>query len=247
MFSFFKKKKPAFSSALVQNTLAVDMHSHLLPGIDDGAETIEESETLIQRFVDLGYKKAILTPHIMSDSYKNTPEGIREKLEILKPIAQKHGLEIEAAAEYYIDEGLYQKLTDKKEILTFGAKKYALIETSYLNEASYLNHVVFELQSNGITPILAHPERYSYLYKNFDRYEEMVEKGLLFQINLNSLVGYYSPTAQKIAERLIDKKLVHFVGTDCHSVKHTHATEKAMQSKYFEKLLQLPLLNNSLL
>lgn len=247
MFSFFKKKKPAVVANAVESPLVVDMHSHLLPGIDDGAETIEESELMVQRFVELGYKKAILTPHIMSDSYKNTPEGIRAKLELLKPIAEKHGLQVEAAAEYYIDEGFYQKLVSKEEILTFGIKKYVLIETSYLNEASYLNHVTFELLSNGMTPILAHPERYTYLHNSFYRYEEIADKGLLFQINLNSLVGYYSPSAQKIAERLIDHKLVHFVGTDCHSVKHTHASEKAKQTKYYSKLLQLPLLNNSLL
>jgi tyrosine-protein phosphatase YwqE len=245
MFSFFARKK----QEVVQpknEAVWVDMHSHILPGLDDGAESIEDSIEILRRFLELGYKKAVLTPHIMSDAYKNTPRGIREKLHLLTPIAQELGIQIEAAAEYYIDEGFYNKLLEGEEILSFGQPRYVLMETSYINEASYLAHVCFELQSKGFTPVLAHPERYTYLYNQFYKYEEIAQRGILFQLNINSLVGYYSPTAQKIAEKLIDKGLVHFIGTDCHSLKHTLATEKAMKTKYYQKLLSLPLLNNSI-
>ena len=245
MFSFFTKSKPKVSLPL-QEAIYVDMHSHLLPGLDDGAETIEESEDMLRRFVDLGYKKAVLTPHVMSDAYKNTPETIGEKLETLRPIAAQVGIEVHAAAEYYMDEIFYNKLLKGEKLLSFGASNYVLVETSYINEATYLSHVCFELQSKGYTPVLAHPERYTYLYENFQKYEDFIQRGVLFQLNLNSLVGYYSPTAQKIAEKLIDKGMVHFVGTDCHSMKHISATEKAMKSKYYQKLLYLPLLNNTI-
>jgi tyrosine-protein phosphatase YwqE len=106
--------------------------------------------------------------------------------------------------------------------------------------------VCFELQSKGYQPVLAHPERYIYLYNDFGKYEELCDRGLLLQLNISSLVGYYSPMAKKIAEKLIDNKMVHMVGTDCHSMKQTVALEKAMQTSYFYKLRDLPLLNNTL-
>lgn len=243
MFSFFKRKQ---STGQVQDFIFTDMHSHLLPGLDDGAYDVEESVAMLKKFVEMGYKKAIMTPHIMGDAYKNTPSGIRQALDLVKSKAKELPIELEIAAEYYIDESLYQKLISGEEILSFGAKRYVLIETSYINEASFLTHVSFELQSKGFIPVLAHPERYAYLYHNFKLYEELFERGLLFQLNLNSLVGYYSPIAQKMAERLVEKKMVHFVGTDCHSVKHAEVTAKARQTKHYLKLRELPLLNNTL-
>jgi protein-tyrosine phosphatase len=245
MFSFFSKKN--VSEKVLPDFIRVDMHSHILPGLDDGSEDIEESKAILERFVQLGYKKAILTPHVMGDSYQNTPDGIREKLTLLKPIANQLGIVIEAAAEYYIDDSFYHKITDGEEILSFGEKKYVLIETSYINESSILTHVTFELQARGYVPVLAHPERYTYMFGNFKRYEDLFDRGLLLQVNLNSLAGYYSPESQKIAERLIDKKMLHFVGTDCHSPKHTYVTQKAMLTKHYQKLKDVPLLNNTLL
>ena len=243
MFSFFKKSKPVEN---LGDFIHTDMHSHLLPGIDDGADDIFDSIKMLHRFVELGYKKAILTPHIMGDSYKNTPEGIREKLNLLKENSKDISIELEAAAEYYVDDILYNNIQKGVEILSFGQKKYVLIETSYINEASYLNHVTFELISKGFTPVIAHPERYTYMYDNFEKYIDLFERGLLFQLNINSLAGYYSPMAQKIAEKLIDNKMVHFLGTDCHSMKHTEIITKVKALKYYTKLRDLPLLNNSL-
>ena len=240
---FFKKSKPIHNQS---DFLVTDMHSHLLPGLDDGAEEMEESLNMLRKFVELGYKKAILTPHVMSDAYKNTPEGIREKLELLKTHARDIDVRIEAAAEYYVDEMLLSKLESNEEILFFGQHKYVLIETSYINESSYFAHVCFELQSKGYRPVLAHPERYIYLYNDFGKYEELCDRGLLLQLNISSLIGYYSPMSKKIAEKLIDNKMVHMVGTDCHSMKQVAVLEKAMQTSYFNKLRDLPLLNNTL-
>lgn len=244
MFSFFFRKKQ--TPILESDFIFTDMHSHALPGLDDGAENLDDSVLILERFVSLGYKKAILTPHIMGDAYQNTPDGIREKWRLMKGEATKLGLEIECAAEYYIDESLYEKLVTDQEILHFGRNKYVLIETSYINESSYLTHVCFELQSKGFTPVLAHPERYTYMYHDFKKYVELFERGLLFQLNLNSLVGYYSDASKKIAEKLIDHKMVHFVGTDCHSIKQADATARAKLTKHYQKLKALPLLNNTL-
>lgn len=244
MFSFFSKKKQPVTTE--SDFISVDMHSHILPGLDDGADQLEDSLIMLKKFVDLGYKKAILTPHVMGDAYQNTPAGIREKLDYLKSNLGDLKIDLACAAEYYIDESLYSKLEKNEEILSFGKNKYVLIETSYINESSLLTHVSFELQSRGFVPVLAHPERYTYMYHDFKKYIEMFDRGLLFQINLNSLVGYYSDTSKKIVEKLIDHKMVHFVGTDCHSIKQAEATERAKQTKHYQKLKDIPLLNNTL-
>lgn len=228
------------------------MHSHLLPGLDDGAETVEHSLGLLRALRELGYRKLVMTPHIMGDFYKNTPEGIRSALKLLKEAAEAAGLddvELDCAAEYYLDEFLGRKLADGTEMLTFGGeKRYLLFETSYMNEPLNLHEIIFELKTQGYRPVLAHPERYTYLYGRFAEIEKLREQyGVLMQLNINSLAGYYSPAAQKVSEQLIDGGLVDFVGTDTHHLRHTDTLKgKTLRSPYLEKLLQLPLLNKTL-
>ena len=228
------------------------MHSHLLPGLDDGAETVEHSLELLQALRALGYRKLVMTPHIMGDFYKNTPEGIRAALQLLRESAAGAGLgdvELECAAEYYLDEFLGHKLADGTEMLTFGGdKRYLLFETSYMNEPLNLFDIIFELKAQGYTPVLAHPERYTYFYGRFAEIERLRrDYGVLLQVNLNSLAGYYSPAAKKVAEQLIDGGLVDFVGTDTHHLRHTDTLlRRTLPLPHLEKLLQLPLLNNTL-
>ncbi|MFN6943723.1 MAG: tyrosine-protein phosphatase [Cytophagaceae bacterium] len=224
------------------------MHSHLLPGLDDGAETLEDSMELIREFVNLGFKKLITTPHIMGDFYKNTPEGIHEKLNLVREQIKKENLDIslDAAAEYYLDEWFIKKLDKPENLLSFG-NKYLLFETSYINEPVHLDEAIFQIKSSGFQPVLAHPERYTYLYSDFKKFIALFEKGIYFQLNLNSLSGYYSKTAQIYAQKLVDNNMVNFVGTDCHGIRHMHAFKKTISNKYYNKLLDLPLLNNELL
>ena len=183
--------------------LGTDMHSHLLPGLDDGAETLEHSLALLRELREGGFRKLVMTPHIMGDFYKNTPEGIRAALQQLREAAAAAGLgdvELDCAAEYYLDEFLGRKLADGTEMLSFGgAKRYLLFETSYMNEALNLSEIVFELKAQGYRPVLAHPERYTYFYGRFAELEKLRANGVLLQLNLNSLAGYYSPAAQKVA------------------------------------------------
>jgi len=245
----FGTKKEAGAAVAPASALLADMHSHVLPGLDDGAETIEQSVALMQSLYHLGYRTLVMTPHIMGDFYKNTPEGINGKLTLVKEAAKTHGinLQLECAAEYYLDEWFTARLDRREQLLTFGGeKKYLLFETSYLNRPIQLNEAVFMIKSAGYTPVLAHPERYTYLYQEFNKLPELREKGVLMQVNINSLGGYYSAAAQKVAEKLIDQKLVDFAGTDAHNLKHLNALKKAHASKYYQKLLQLPLLNNTL-
>jgi protein-tyrosine phosphatase len=233
-------------------TLQTDMHSHLLPGLDDGAETVADSLQLLRELRTLGFRKLIMTPHIMGDFYKNTPTGIRAALAELRAAAQEADLgdiALECAAEYYLDEWLGQKLADGTELLSFGGeRRYLLFETSYMNEPFNLQATIFELKAAGYRPVLAHPERYTYYYGRFAEIRKLrLEYGVLLQLNLNSLAGYYSPAARQVAEQMIDEGLVDFVGTDTHHLRHTAAlATKTVSSNHFRKLLTLPLLNNTL-
>lgn len=232
--------------------LGADMHSHLLPGLDDGAETVEHSLDLLRALRELGYRKLIMTPHIMGDFFKNTPEGIRAALQVLREAAAVAGLDdvaLDCAAEYYLDEFLGRKLADGTEMLTFGGdKRYLLFETSYMNEPLNLFEIIFEMKAQGYRPVLAHPERYTYLYGRFSDIEKMRrDYDVLLQVNLNSLAGYYSPAAKKVAEQLVDAGMVDFVGTDTHHLRHTDTLlRRTLPQPHLEKLLKLPLLNNTL-
>lgn len=247
MISLFRKKIKSYGDI---KPLTVDMHSHLLPGIDDGCKTFDDSVELVKKFVNLGYKKMILTPHVMNDFYPNTPEIILDKLDKLRDIIKTLGLkiELEAAAEYYLDEFFMEKLENEEKLLSFGEKKYVLFETSFLNASPYLNQAIFMMHALGYTPVLAHPERYVYLFGEQKNFTKLKETGVLFQVEINSLGGYYSPHSKKIAQWLIDEKMVDFLASDCHHEKHFNLT-KTLQAKssYYKKALQLDLLNNTLL
>jgi protein-tyrosine phosphatase len=227
----------------------VDIHSHMLFGLDDGAETEEQSLELIKHMIDLGYKKLVFTPHIISDFYKNDFSTIDPVFKRVKSLIESNSLtiEIEYAAEYYLDEVFVKKIENQEHLLTFG-DNYLLFETSFLNKPVQLHAIIFKLKSQGYKPVFAHPERYTYMYEDFNEYIRLKELGILFQINLNSLTGYYSPKAKQIAEKLIDKNMVDFIGSDCHNMKHFLQLSKSIESPYYQKKLsQLPLLNNSLL
>jgi protein-tyrosine phosphatase len=218
------------------SVFGTDFHSHLIPGIDDGAPNMEASISMIRRFKELGYSKIITTPHVMCDFYKNTPEIILKGLdEIRNELAKQHiNIEIEAAAEYNLDDGLMDLIkTDK--ILTFG-QNHVLFELPFMSEPPNLQEVIFEFQTRGYKPILAHPERYSYWYDNFEIYEELQAKGVLLQLNLLSLTGHYSPQTKKVAEKMVQANLIDGVGTDCHRIEHLSTIERILNSKHVHQL-----------
>jgi len=221
------------------------MHSHLIPGIDDGVPTNEHSLATIIKLMDLGYEKFVTTPHIMSDTYPNTIEEIREKLTALREFlrSKKLNVEVSAAAEYYLDEYTMNAVGAPEEMLTFG-NQYLLFETNYLSEPYILKDFIFKATSRGYRPVLAHPERYQYM--TMAKAQDLVDRGVLLQLNLLSLSGFYMKTAQKLAEKLIDSKMVSFLGTDCHSELQAEALQKSLRTPYFRKAIELPLLNTSL-
>jgi tyrosine-protein phosphatase YwqE len=240
LFSGSNKELPDFSS------LTADMHSHLIPGIDDGAQTLEDSLNLIRSLRELGYRKLITTPHIMSDHFRNNPEIIRSGLQTLKEAAAAEfpDITIEAAAEYYIDDVFVKKL-EEEELLTF-SDKYLLFEVSFINFPENLKEIIFNMQIKGYKPVLAHPERYPFWARKFSEYEMFRDAGVLLQINANSIAGYYGIEAKKTAEKLIDLKMVDLIGTDLHKSEHINGLNAVRKERYFRKALELDLVNRKL-
>lgn len=226
---------------------AIDIHSHLLPALDDGVQSFEEAELIILQFQRLGYKKLITTPHVMSDLFRNSTESIVAKRnELTEWLTSKSiAVEIQAAAEYYLDEELMKKIETNSPLLTFG-NKYLLFETNFMTEPLNLKEFIFLATTKGYRPVLAHPERYVYLQNNFSKAEDILNRGVLFQLNISSISGYYSKAAQTIARKLIDKGWIHLLGSDCHNQQHIQLLEETHNTKYFQKAISLPLLNNSL-
>ncbi len=237
MFSFFKKPKP-----VVQYPFTTDIHSHLLAGIDDGVKSWEEAEIIIVNFLEMGFQRIITTPHIMSDTYQNEPIGIASKLLELKQFLsqKKINIQVQAAAEYYLDETMYAKILNKEELLTFG-QRYLLFETNFLSEPFQLKDFIFQATTQGYRLILAHPERYGYM--TMAKAEDLRNRGVLFQLNTLSIIGFYTKSIQKLAQQFIDKGWVDFLGSDCHSLLQAEALKKATSNKYVQKALSLPLLN----
>lgn len=227
--------------------LKTDMHSHLIPGIDDGSKSIDESLALLDRFSKLGYKKVVTTPHVMSDFYKNTPETILGGLEIIQKAKNEVGIdiEIEAAAEYYLDHH-FEDLIAKKDLLTFG-DNHVLFELSFMEEPPRILDAIFGMITEGYKPILAHVERYPFYNNNWDKIEDFRRRGCLLQLNINSLSGHYGPHVKKMAEQLIDKDLIDVVGSDCHHMGHLEMMNDLRTNPHLHKIVQKEsLLNKSL-
>jgi protein-tyrosine phosphatase len=227
--------------------LGADMHSHFIPGIDDGCKTIDESLLLIRSMKELGFCKLITTPHIMSDYFRNTNAIITEGLIRLreKLVAEQIRMELEAAAEYYLDDS-FLKLLNAGDLLTFGREKYLLLEVSYINYPENFNTIIFDVIVKGYTPVLAHPERYPFWSVKFDEYKKLKEMGVLFQLNITSLSGYYGPDIRRTAEKLAVNNMIDFLGSDAHHEKHLMALQKSLSSKTLAALVKGNLLNKKL-
>lgn len=241
------KRKPEEMEALDLSWLQVDMHSHLIPGIDDGSKTMEESLDLIRRLAGYGLRKIITTPHIMYEYYRNTPEIVEIGLEDLRRAVRTEGIEmeIEAAAEYYMDEIFLEKITAGEKLLTFG-DNYVLVETGFINKPQMLFDIIFQLEMAGYKPILAHPERYQYLISDKKLFEELVDRNIIFQVNILSLTGFYSKQIKDFADMMLERGVIRFLGTDCHNVRYLDILETLPKHKQYDKIRNLELLNTSL-
>ena len=236
MFSFLKKKEIIHPDL---SFIGVDMHSHLLPGIDDGVQTIAESLTCIKTLQHLGYKKLICTPHIISDMYPNDRETILPRLEEIREALKENNIDIaiEAAAEYMVDLEMEKQVLSGEPLLTFG-NNLILIEMSYVAPSPNIEQVIFQLRLKGLQPILAHPERYVFYHNNLDNYQRFIDLGCMLQINLLSLFGYYGKQIKLVAEKLLKNKMVDLLGTDMHHQRHLMALMELSTKKEFYKLLE---------
>jgi protein-tyrosine phosphatase len=241
-----KPKEPGYPPVTDYSAIKTDIHSHLIPGIDDGVKSEEECAEMLRGFVSLGFKKVITTPHIMGDYYRNTPEIILAGLEKIKAVAEKENIPIaiEAAAEYYID-GLFAEKLSSGKILTLDGK-HLLFEISYINPPDHLAQSIFDMILGSYTPLMAHPERYPFWFSKFEEYYKLKEQGVLFQVNIGSIAGYYGLQSKKIAERMIDENLVDFIGSDLHGTRHLQALHLALGDHYLWKLVSKGVKNSGL-
>ncbi len=249
MFKLFSKSKTSGSGDKPDySTLKTDMHSHLLPGIDDGAPDLQTSIQLIKGMVAQGFTKLITTPHIMWEMYPNTPEIITEKLELVKKAVADEGISVElhAAAEYFLDEHVEGLLKRGEKLLTISGNM-VLSEFSLAYAPHGLKDILFEMQMQGYQPVIAHPERYTYLEGQKDFYEDLKDTGCLFQLNVLSLAGYYGKSAQELAHHLIKKGYYDLIGTDLHGFRHLDKMPSSSITPHLNKLLSTgKLLNHTL-
>ncbi len=245
LYHLFRKKK--LKTPIDLSVLKVDMHSHILPGIDDGARDLTDSIEMVRKLSRIGFKKLITTPHIMADNYKNTPATINKAKNELNYELKKENIsiEIEAAAEYFMDEGLI-KHVEKHDMLTMG-KNLVLIELPYFNEPPGILEIFFELNTNGYKVILAHPERYIYWYNDLAKFEKLKDRDVFFQLNILTFADQYPYPARKIADSLIDMEMIEYLGTDIHNCKQYELLEKALYDPKLNKLIESGKLKNHLL
>jgi tyrosine-protein phosphatase YwqE len=223
--------------------ITTDLHSHLIPGIDDGSKSMDDSIQMIEAFIAQGYTKLITTPHIMSHRYPNSKAIIEEGLVALKEElnARNIAIEIEVASEYYLDETVMD-LVQERDIMTFG-DNYMLFEMSYVQPLHYLDEMVYEMKIAGYNPVLAHPERYIYMHEDFSKYERLKESGLLFQVNIPSLGGFYTKAIQTAAKQIADAGMIDFIGSDAHKIRHLDALREVRAQKAYAKVFE----NNTIL
>lgn len=219
--------------------LSYDIHSHLLPGLDDGVRSFEESIEILRFFESKGIRRAITTPHVYRDVYPNSEKAILDRLEILRQkIAEAGiGVEVSAGAEYFLDDTFHRRLKDGNSLLAW-EQNHLLFETSFYNRPLFFDEAVFDMKAAGYIPVLAHPERYHYLERDLEWLTTRIHGGLKVQVNLLSLAGGYGPTPRKIAQLLLRESLVSFLGSDIHRASQIALLSKSLTRRIVKDGLQ---------
>ncbi len=225
--------------------LGMDVHAHIIPGIDDGVETLEQSVEMLTKMQSLGYKRVVATPHVMWDCYKNTPDTILHGLADIRLAAKQAGLtlKIDAAAEYFIDEHFVEMLNNGEQLLTLPGKR-VLVELPYSTPLMNTSETLFHIIAKGYRPVLAHPERYTYFYADPAVYKKLCDQGCELQLNILSLGHYYGESVHKMAITLLKQGLITFIGTDSHRIQHLDLIDNCDKNKW---LTSYPFQNKFLL
>lgn len=234
---FAKDKKGRDREFLQLGVFHCDMHSHFLPGVDDGAQSLDDSLQLLQKMQALGYKKCITTPHIKMDIYPNSEEKLRQVFDHLQEEKERSGIsiEVELAAEYFLDDTFLERL-QQRELLCFGQERHVLMEFSFTTPPVFEEEAFKRVLDKGYVPVLAHFERYVYFHGRPEIADHYRKIGINVQMNLLSLTGHYGPEIRKQAERMVDDCLFDFVGTDAHRIQHLHLLEDHLSLPYLAEL-----------
>lgn len=217
------------------------MHSHLIPGVDDGAKDIEDSIKLITGLKELGFHHLITTPHTLQDIHPNTTETLKRGHSLLEGKLPS-GITLNLSSEYYLDEQFQRQLSAGNLMPLPGNR--LLVEFSQISRPHDLEEIIFDLGIKGYQVVLAHPERYLFFHKNFNYYNRIKEMGVELQVNALSLTDHYGKGIRSIAEKLIEKDMIDFFGTDTHHLKHIETLKTVPASKYFARLVDSGLLKN---
>lgn len=234
MFGFFKKKK-TLKEIIPQGF--VDIHSHIIYGLDDGAKSLNETKELISSLESFGFEQFIATPHTTPLVWENTKKGIEEQYEKVKEELRISDQKLRVASEYLMDDSFLKRLQTER-LLTL-KDNYVLVEMSYINPPIQLYEIIMELISQGYQPILAHPERYNFYKNDYESFKRLKKAGCLFQMNLLSSTGYYGSGITEIADYLLKEKMYDFVGSDVHHQKHIQSFHSEIQLKNIEELEQV--------
>ncbi|RFM29483.1 tyrosine-protein phosphatase [Deminuibacter soli] len=226
--------------------LKTDIHSHLIPGIDDGSPDVAESIVLIKHMQRLGFSRIVTTPHIKWERYPNTRETITAGLQQLQAgmAAEQINFEVRAAAEYYLDDHFFSLLDKQEPLLTIDENK-VLVEFSFYAEPFQPHDTFFRIQTAGYQPVLAHPERYGYFHERKEMYKTLKNAGAMLQLNLLALTGYYGKKAQQVSEWMLKEGLYDFCGTDMHHTKHAEGLKDLISSRQLQLLQQYPSFRNA--
>ena len=246
MFLFRRKGKKDEQVNL--DWLRTDIHSHLVPGIDDGAPDMHASLELIEGLTALGFQKIITTPHVLWEMYPNTWESIQQGKELVQKAVQQAGIKTSfaAAAEYFIDEHFIEELGRKKPLLAI-RDNLVLVEFSMVTAPMDLKEVLFEMQLQGYQPLIAHPERYIYLKNRKEFFDELKDSGCQFQLNLLSLAPFYGTSVQELAAYLIKNEYYDYAGTDLHNARQLAELQRIGASPLYQRLKDSEQLKNHLL
>jgi len=240
---FLKKSKPLLKELIPSDY--VDIHSHLLYGIDDGAQTFDDTLFLAKSMIEIGFSEFITTPHTIAQVWDNTREIISSKNDSTIIQLGQNGINVpfKSASEYLMDGNFVERFTTEP-LLTL-KENYVLVEMSYINPPIQLYDILFELQLAGYVPILAHPERYFFYHgSNYSEYARLKKAGCLFQLNLLSIVGYYGENVFRVSKKLLEEGMIDYVGSDIHHKKHLQSFDNKVLLKDLQPLKEA--LNNNL-
>lgn len=217
----------------------VDIHTHIIFGIDDGSDTLDESIAILKSAYEVGVTDIILTPHYIDDgknSYNN--DGVAEKFIELKNRMQEEGIYIKLYLGNEVrDYGNIVDILEKTDAKTLADTKYILMEFPMNNEVNYIADSIYELKIRNIVPIIAHPERCYCFTSNYKLIKEIADEGALFQINLGSIIGKHGSEAKKIVKKMLKDNLVHFIATDTHSMSRNGYLDWEEARKALDKMV----------